>query len=74
MNRKILMQKEGRNTSHVYQPAMQKVDNNPALEFALRHALRSPLKKYTPGHFAALALRNIRYYFRRGTALLYLGQ
>ena len=27
------------------------------LESALRHSLRSPLKKYTRGHFAALARR-----------------
>ena len=30
-------------------------DGDPALEAALRHALRSPLKKYRPGHFTALA-------------------
>jgi hypothetical protein len=28
------------------------------LEAALQHALRSPLKKYQRGHFAALATRN----------------
>jgi hypothetical protein len=27
---------------------------------ALRHSLRSPLKKYKPGHFTALANRNGR--------------
>jgi putative addiction module CopG family antidote len=32
-------------------------DNDPQLEAALRHSLRSPLKKYKPGHFAALAAR-----------------
>jgi Arc/MetJ-type ribon-helix-helix transcriptional regulator len=35
-------------------------DNDPALEAAMRHALRSPLKKYRPGHFASLAPRNGR--------------
>ena len=30
-------------------------DHDPQLEAALRRALRSPLKKYKPGHFAALA-------------------
>ena len=35
-------------------------DKNPQLEAALRHALRSPLKKYKRGHFAALATRNGR--------------
>jgi putative addiction module CopG family antidote len=29
-------------------------------EEALRHSLRSPPKKYKPGHFAALARRNGR--------------
>jgi len=27
-------------------------------EAAMRHSLRSPLKKYKPGHFATLASRN----------------
>jgi len=35
-------------------------DSDPALEAAMRHALRSPLKKYRPGHFASLAGRNGR--------------
>jgi hypothetical protein len=30
------------------------------LETALRHSLRSPLKKYKRGHFAALAARHGR--------------
>ena len=30
------------------------------LESAMRHSLRSPLKKYKSGHFAALASRNGR--------------
>jgi hypothetical protein len=30
------------------------------LEAALRHSLRSPLKKYKPGHFASLTSRNSR--------------
>lgn len=32
-------------------------DNDAQLEAALRHSLRSPLKKYKPGHFAALGAR-----------------
>ncbi|HWF19953.1 MAG TPA: type II toxin-antitoxin system ParD family antitoxin [Verrucomicrobiae bacterium] len=35
-------------------------DNDPELEAALRHSLSSPRKKYTPGHFAALASQNRR--------------
>ncbi len=35
-------------------------EHDPELEAALRHSLRSPLKKYKPGHFAALASRNRR--------------
>ena len=34
---------------------MEQEDNDPQLAAALRHALRSPLKKYQPGRFAALA-------------------
>lgn len=33
-------------------------DSDPALKAALRHSLRSPLKKYRPGHFSSLAKRN----------------
>ena len=33
-------------------------DSDPALEAALRHSLRSPLKKYRPGHFSSLAKSN----------------
>jgi putative addiction module CopG family antidote len=29
--------------------------SNEELEDALRHSLRSPMRKYVPGHFAALA-------------------
>ena len=29
--------------------------SNDELEEALRHSLRSPMRKYVPGHFAALA-------------------
>jgi putative addiction module CopG family antidote len=29
--------------------------SNEELEVALRHSLRSPMKKYAPGHFSALA-------------------
>jgi putative addiction module CopG family antidote len=34
---------------------MEQEDNDPQLESALRHSLRSPLRKFKPGHFAALA-------------------
>lgn len=34
---------------------IEQEDNDPQLAAALRHALRSPLKKYKPGHFAGLA-------------------
>jgi len=34
---------------------LEQDDNDPSLEAALRHSLRSPLKKYKAGHFAALA-------------------
>ena len=30
-------------------------DSDPQLEAALRHSLRSPLKKFKRGHFAAIA-------------------
>ena len=30
-------------------------DGDPVLEEALRHSLRSPLKKYQTGHFASLS-------------------
>ena len=33
-------------------------DSDPALEAALRHSLRSPLKKLRPGHFSSLAKSN----------------
>jgi hypothetical protein len=36
------------------------IDSNSALAAALRHSLRSPLKKYRPGHFSSLAKRNSR--------------
>jgi putative addiction module CopG family antidote len=35
-------------------------ENDPTLEDALRHSLRSPLKKFRPGHFASLAQQNGR--------------
>jgi putative addiction module CopG family antidote len=34
---------------------IEQEDNDPQLEAALRHALRTPLKRYKRGHFAALA-------------------
>jgi Arc/MetJ-type ribon-helix-helix transcriptional regulator len=43
-----------RKALRVYELVEQE-DNDPQLEAALRHALRSPLKKFKPGHFAALA-------------------
>jgi len=48
-----------REALRVYELVEQE-DNDPQLEAALRHALRSPLKKYRRGHFAALAARNGR--------------
>jgi putative addiction module CopG family antidote len=48
-----------REALRVYELVEQE-DNDPQLEAALRHSLRSPLKKYRPGHFAALATRNGR--------------
>ena len=35
-------------------------DSDPRLEAALRHSLRSPIKKYKTGHFAALATNSGR--------------
>ncbi len=46
-----------REALRVYELVEQE-DNDPQLEAALRHALRSPLKKYKRGHFAALAMRS----------------
>jgi hypothetical protein len=43
-----------REALRVYELVEQE-DNDPQLEAALRHSLRSPLKKYKRGHFAALA-------------------
>ena len=48
-----------REALRVYELVEQE-DNDPRLEAALRHSLRSPLKKYKRGHFAALATRNGR--------------
>lgn len=48
-----------REALRVYELVEQE-DNDPQLEAALRHSLRSPLKKYKRGHFAALAARNGR--------------
>ncbi len=44
-----------REALRVYELVEQE-DNDPQLEAALRHALRSPLKKYKTGHFASLAV------------------
>ena len=43
-----------REALRVYELVEQE-DNDPQLEAALRHSPRCPLKKYKPGHFAALA-------------------
>jgi putative addiction module CopG family antidote len=43
-----------REALRVYELVEQE-DSDPQLEAALRHSLRSPLKKYKHGHFAALA-------------------
>ena len=43
-----------REALRVYELVEQE-DNDPQLEAALRHSLRSPLKKYKRGHFAAFA-------------------
>ena len=48
-----------REALRVYELVEQE-DNDLQLEAALRHSLRSPLKKYKRGHFAALATRNGR--------------
>ena len=34
---------------------VEQEDNDPQLGAALRHSLRSPLRKYKPGHFAGVA-------------------
>jgi putative addiction module CopG family antidote len=39
---------------------LEQDDSDSNLEGALRHSLRSPLKKYKTGHFAALAKGNHR--------------
>ncbi len=48
-----------REALRVYELVEQE-DSDPALEAALRHSLRSPLKRYRPGHFSSLARRNGR--------------
>jgi putative addiction module CopG family antidote len=48
-----------REALRVYELVEQE-DYEPYLEEALRHSLRSPLKKYRHGHFAALINRNGR--------------
>ena len=48
-----------REALRVYELVEQE-DDNPELAAALRQALRSPLKKYKPGHFAALSGPNGR--------------
>ena len=39
---------------------LEQEDGDSQLEAALRHALRSPLKKYRPGHFSSLVAPNSR--------------
>lgn len=46
-----------REALRVYELVEQE-DYDPVMEEALRHSLRSPLKKYRAGHFASLAKRN----------------
>lgn len=48
-----------REALRVYELVEQE-DSDPKLEAALRQSLRSPLKKYKRGHFAALADGNSR--------------
>jgi putative addiction module CopG family antidote len=48
-----------REALRVYELVEQE-DSDPALEAALRHSLRSPLKRYRSGHFSSLARRNGR--------------
>jgi putative addiction module CopG family antidote len=48
-----------REALRVYELVEQE-DSDPALEAALRHSLRSPLKRFRPGHFSSLARRNGR--------------
>jgi putative addiction module CopG family antidote len=48
-----------REALRVYELVEQE-DSDPKLEAALRHSLRSPLRKYKTGHFAALAGGNSR--------------
>ena len=48
-----------REALRVYELVEQE-DNDPQLEAALRHSIRSPLKKYKRGHFAALTGGNGR--------------
>jgi putative addiction module CopG family antidote len=43
-----------REALRVYELVEQE-DSDPQLESALRHSLRSPLKRYKRGHFSALA-------------------
>jgi putative addiction module CopG family antidote len=45
-----------REALRVYELVEQE-DSDPQLEAALRHSLRSPLKRYKRGHFASLATR-----------------
>jgi putative addiction module CopG family antidote len=46
-----------REALRVYELVEQE-DSDPTLEAALRHSLRSPLKRYRPGHFSSLVKRN----------------
>jgi putative addiction module CopG family antidote len=48
-----------REALRVYELVEQE-DSDPALEAALRHSLRTPLKRFRPGHFSSLARRNGR--------------
>ena len=52
-----LPQKDRWKLAEWIQEKMESPAEDPVLESALRHSLNSPLKKFKPGHFAALANR-----------------
>jgi putative addiction module CopG family antidote len=53
-----------REALRVYELVEQE-DDDPELQAALRHSLRSPLKKYKQDHFAELGLPNGRRHVRQ---------
>jgi putative addiction module CopG family antidote len=48
-----------REALRVYELVEQE-DGDPQLEAALQHSLRTPLRKYQPGHFSKLAKKSTR--------------